>query len=239
MKPLIGITPSIQTDETGYTVHRAHCEAISEAGGLPLVIPYARKESTKLIAEQVDGLYLTGGYDIDPHYFNEEPHPKLGQIDPLRDEFEIELMHQMLALNKPILGICRGSQIINVALGGTMYQDLYSQRNDTFIQHQQNRALHYGSHFVQVEKQSLLYKMTNRERIKVNSNHHQANAKLGKNLRVVAVSEDGVPEAIERTGNPFVFGVQWHPERMLESEDEVSRAIYRYFVQEALRQREQ
>lgn len=228
MKPVIGITPSIHSDERGYIVHRAHCDAIRGAGGIPIIIPYEAGESVQVIAEELDGLYLTGGDDIDPHYFNEEPHLALGRIDPLRDEFEIELIHEMSVLHKPILGICRGSQILNVAFGGTMYQDIFTQKDAALIQHKQNRPLRYGSHFVEVNKQSLLYDIVKNERIKVNSNHHQANKELGKGLQLAATSDDGIIEAVEGGGETFLLGVQWHPERMLTNE--VSRAIYSYFI---------
>src|SRR5699024_2541433 len=233
MKPVIGITPSIEKNESTYPVHRAHCDAIKQAGGLPLILPYGTKNVPTLLAQHIDGLYITGGYDIDPHYFNEEPHPQLGQIDPLRDKFELALVHEMIALKKPILGICRGSQIINVALGGTMYQDLSSQKGEPLIQHIQNRPLHYPSHYIKVEKSSFLYRIVKHNNIKVNSNHHQANNQLGRNLRVSAISEDGVIEAIEREGELFVIGVQWHPERLIERQDEASQLLYAYFVSEA------
>lgn len=233
MKPLIGITPSIEENETMYTVHRAHCQALSDAGGVPLILPFAFGSLLKQFVQLIDGLYLTGGYDIDPHYFNEEPHPSLGKVNPLRDQFEIALVHAMLAQKKPIFGICRGSQIINVALGGTMYQDLLAEKGSRLIQHKQYRDLQYSSHAVKVEKSSLLYHIVKEETIYVNSNHHQANDVLGVNLLTAAVSEDGVIEAIERKGEPFVLGVQWHPERLLDQGDVVSQKIYNRFVKEA------
>lgn len=239
MKPVIGITPSIEQNETTYTVHRAHCQAVSDAGGMPVMMPFVFGTLMKQFVRMIDGLYLTGGYDIDPHYFNEEPHPALGKINPLRDQFEIALVHAMLAVNKPILGICRGSQIINVALGGTMYQDLLAEKDGRLIQHKQQRALQYSSHAVNVDKSSLLYRIVKKETIQVNSNHHQANDVLGVNLHSVAVSEDGVIEAIERRGKPFVLGVQWHPERLLERGDVVSQKIYKSFVKEASKVRNQ
>lgn len=233
MKPIIGITPSIEQNETTYTVHRAHCQAIADAGGIPIIMPYGFGKLMKQYVRIIDGLYLTGGDDIDPHYFNKEPHPDLGKVDPLRDQFEIELVHEMLSLHKPILGICRGSQIINVALGGTMYQDLLAEKDGRLIQHTQYRSLQYSSHAVKVKKSSLFYQIVKKETIHVNSNHHQANDTLGANLHTVAVSEDGVIEAIERRGTPFVIGVQWHPERLLERSDAVSKLIYISFVNEA------
>lgn len=233
MKPIIGITPSIDENEKTYSVHRAHCEAIIQAGGVPLVLPYVTPQLIPELVKEIAGLYLTGGYDIDPHYFNKEPHPELGKINPLRDRFEIELVRKMIRLEKPILGICRGSQIINVALGGTMYQDLLGEKGGRLIQHIQARLLQYSSHYVEVKKESLLNQIVQTGRIKVNSNHHQANDQLGKTLRIAALSEDGVIEAIERRGKPFVLGVQWHPEHLLLGDDVYSQMIYDYFVNEA------
>lgn len=233
MKPIIGITPSMTTCEKTYTVHRAHVEAVVKAGGVPVILPYNASSAVERIVKQIDGLYLTGGGDIDPHYFHEEPHVKLGRIDPLRDQFELDIFHATDALNKPILGICRGSQLMNVALGGTMYQDLYAQKGDTFIQHNQDRPLHYGSHFVEVKRPSLLYDIVQEKRIKVNSAHHQANNVLGNQLRVAARSKDSVIEAIEGITHPFMLGVQWHPERMIKQKDRASYAIYVSFIQAA------
>lgn len=230
---MIGITPSIEQNETTYTLHRAHCQAIVDAGGMPVIVPYVFGVLMEQFVEMIDGLYLTGGYDIDPHYFNKEPHPELGKVDPLRDQFEIELVHNIVALKKPILGICRGSQIINVALGGTMYQDLQDEKSTELIQHKQYRPLQYSSHVVKVTKPSMLYDIVKKETIHVNSNHHQANDILGEDLIVSAVSEDGVIEAVERQGEPFILGLQWHPERLLERKDVVSQLIYKAFVNEA------
>lgn len=144
----------------------------------------------------------------------------------------------MIALNKPILGVCRGCQVVNVALGGTMYQDLASQKDSNLIQHKQNRSLMYPSHFVYVEKNSLLFEITKEEKVQVNSNHHQANRLIGENLEVSATSGDGVIEAIERKSNPFILGVQWHPEQLLKRNDETSRAIYDRFIIEAMKPNE-
>lgn len=235
MKPVIGLTPSIDHEEEHFMLHVAHVRAIEAAGAIPLLLPYTKDEALILqMADRIDGLYLTGGHDIDPHFFNEEPHASLGRIHPLRDQFEIELVHRMIEKNKPILGVCRGSQVINVALGGSMYQDLAAQKDSNLIQHKQKRPLRYHSHFVYVEKNSLLYEITKEEKLKVNSNHHQANRILGDELIASAASGDGVIEAIERTIGPFVLGVQWHPEQMLKEGDEPSRKIYEWFVKEAL-----
>lgn len=234
MEPIIGLTPSVTHDEKSYTIAVAHSDAILNAGAFPIILSYSEDEAIiHRMAETLDGLYVTGGYDIDPHYFNEEPHRALGLVNPIRDYFEIELVKQMIALNKPVLGVCRGCQIINVALGGTMYQDIFTQKKGNVIQHVQRRSLQYVSHFIRIEKDSLFFDITQMERIKVNSNHHQANRLLGENLRISAMSDDGIIEAIELTTTPFVLGVQWHPEQLLKRNDQVARALYHYFVRVA------
>lgn len=238
MRPLIGVTPSVAKDKSRYTLHGAHGEAIERAGGIPIMIPYVSEAIVQQLAQKIDGLYLTGGYDIDPHYFNEEPEIGLGRVDPLRDLFEIKLLQEMLMYKKPVFGVCRGSQIINVALGGTMYQDLEEQKKDVFIQHKQKRQLVYGSHYIKISQDSLLYKMIQSERIKVNSNHHQANKQLGSGLQIAATSKDGVIEAIEGKNHPFLLGVQWHPERLLQQDDTASYALYTHFIKAVIQQKE-
>lgn len=230
MKPVIGITSALDQEGESYKIHRAHCEAIALAGGLGVILPYMEEEAALYLAHEIDGLYLTGGDDIDPHYFNEEPHVQLGWVDPVRDAFELSLFCEVYRLNKPVLGVCRGSQIINVALGGTMYQDLTCQKDGPLLQHRQQGSLNYGAHFIDVLPSTKLFQISKQKRIKVNSNHHQANARLGENLQIAAVSADGVIEAIESVDDLFILGVQWHPERMSMKENTVSSLIYKAFI---------
>ncbi|HLS22398.1 MAG TPA: gamma-glutamyl-gamma-aminobutyrate hydrolase family protein [Pseudogracilibacillus sp.] len=237
MKPIIGITPIIDKEEQVFSLNRAHVNAVVKSGGIPVILPYTNRVNTERIAQQLDGLYLTGGYDIDPHLFKEEPHPRLGRIEPLRDRFELTLLHRFIKENKPVFGVCRGAQVINVALGGTMYQDLSSQKKAPLIQHRQTRPLKYPSHYVYVKEDSLIYQIVKERRILVNSNHHQANWTLGKNVVASARSEDGVIEAIEVKEHPFIIGVQWHPERLLIEKDKVSKRLYSYFIKKAIERR--
>src|SRR5690606_13685052 len=138
----------------------------------------------------LDGLYLTGGNDIDPTLFGEEPHPRLGEINRVRDDFEMEIIHQMLLLNKPILAVCRGCQILNITLGGNMYQDIHSQIETPILQHSQKAINSQASHFVNVEKNSILYKLVKQTKIKVNSRHHQANREIANGFIVSGKSND-------------------------------------------------
>src|SRR5699024_7269696 len=152
--------------------------------------------------------------DIDPTYFDEEPHPALGSINPTRDVFETALIKEMLAQDKPILGVCRGAQIVNITLGGTMYQDIHSQIDGDLLQHSQRAPVGHGSHFVEVTTDSLLHQIVGTDTLRVNSRHHQANKDAAPGMIHSAKSSDGLPEATESTKHRFVLGVQWHPENL-------------------------
>src|SRR5699024_7127599 len=184
----------------------------------------------KQIAEAIDGLYLTGGNDIDPTIFGEEPHPNLGEINPIRDSFEIALIQQMLTQDKPVLGVCKGTQMINIALGGDMYQDIYTQIDTPLLQHAQNAPAEHGSHYVAIQANSLLNNITGKEKIKVNSRHHQANRMPGENMIHSGTASDGIIEATESTQHTFVLGLQWHPENMAVKDDENAKKIFNGFV---------
>ncbi|MEI3604121.1 gamma-glutamyl-gamma-aminobutyrate hydrolase family protein [Pseudogracilibacillus sp. SE30717A] len=232
MNPVIGITPSINEDSHTYFVNIDNMNAIVQSGGTPIILPLiASTNNINQIADMIDGLYLTGGNDIDPTLFNEEPHPKLGRINPARDEYEIALTKKMIEQNKPVLGVCRGSQILNIALGGTMYQDIYSQKEGELLQHQQNAPADHSSHYIHVAENSLLSRLVGKDKIKVNSRHHQANDKLGSALTVSGTASDGVIEAIEGDSETFVLGLQWHPENLINKGDESSKNIYAGFIQ--------
>lgn len=232
MKPIIGIVPAIDEEKDLYFFNKDHIKVIEEAGGTPIIIPYFTSTNrVHEILHILDGLYLTGGYDIDPTLFGEEPHPNLGVITRVRDDFEIVIIQKVLALDKPVLAVCRGSQILNVALGGTMYQDIYSQKNTPLLQHQQKAIDSHPSHYTHIEKNTLLYKLVKRQKIKVNSRHHQANREVGKGLIVSGKASDGIIEAVESKVHRFVLGLQWHPENMAANGDESSIKIYDGFIE--------
>jgi len=231
MKPLIGISPSAEVDQSYYMTTTDNMKAIEQAGGMPVVMPYATTEQDIAeLAGRIDGLYLTGGYDIDPTLFGEEPHPKLGTIIPARDKFEIAMVHKMRELGKPIFGVCRGCQIMNIAVGGDMYQDMYSQIEGNLLQHQQKAPKEHGSHFVFVEENSLLHKLTGENKLTVNSRHHQANRHVPETFQVSGKASDGVIEAVESKEEPFFLGLQWHPENMVAHKDIASEKIYQGFI---------
>lgn len=232
MQPVIGIIPSMDNEEKSYYVHPDNVEAIKKAEGLPIIIPFMEdSEQINQLLQWIDGLYLTGGVDIAPKWYGEEPHPKLGRVDPPRDEFEITVIKKFYALQKPIFGVCRGSQALNVALGGKMFQDIYAQMDGELLQHQQKSLAGYTSHQVKITPGSLLEKLTGKTTLQVNSRHHQANRLVAEELQVSAKAQDGVIEAIEGKGDFFVLGVQWHPESLLAKNDEDSLKIYKGFVQ--------
>ena len=215
MKPIIGITADTEGARK-YQVNTNYVTAVIRAGGFPLILPNGIEQDLKQAAEMLDGLLLTGGGDIDPTLFNEEPHALLGEVTPSRDSLEIELAKEMLQVNKPILGICRGLQILNVALGGAIIQDIQSQNTNPILQHSQKAPRSHQSHFVQVEKDTILGSIAETPKIKVNSFHHQAVKNVPKPLIISGIASDGIIEAVESTAHHFVLGVQWHPEALAE-----------------------
>lgn len=221
----------MEVDQLHYAVANRNVEAILRAGGMPVMLPYVLEErDVEQIANQIDGLYATGGYDIDPTLFGEEPHPNLGTIIPARDQSEILLMTKLLEMGKPILGVCRGAQTLNIAAGGDMYQDIYAQINQELLQHSQKAPRDHGSHFVYVSQGSLLHKLTGSEKFRVNSLHHQANRDVSGSFRISGKASDGVVEAVESKEHPFALGLQWHPEAMAATDDVASLNIYEGFI---------
>ncbi|GIN87218.1 gamma-glutamyl hydrolase [Heyndrickxia sporothermodurans] len=230
MKPIIGITSNVEFD-LKHSLVNDYIQAVINAGGIPIIIPVGIDSDVSQIVEKIDGLVLSGGGDIDPTLFGEEPHQKLGAISPGRDSLEIALIHRFLEANKPVLAICRGIQILSIATGGDMFQDIYSQSNLELLQHSQNATRYHFSHYVKVESNSLLADIAGQTEFKVNSFHHQAVRNVVKPLVVTARASDGVIEAIESSEHNFVLGLQWHPEPLALNEDHISKAIFQRFVQ--------
>ncbi|NLL18237.1 MAG: gamma-glutamyl-gamma-aminobutyrate hydrolase family protein [Clostridia bacterium] len=231
MNPLIGITCG--QEQEGYSVTRYYSEAIQRAGGIPVLLPVTGEQILiEAYANKLDGLLLTGGDDLDPVLFGEEPLRGLGPVDPDRDHFELELCKLLLVNGKPVLGICRGMQVLNVACGGTIYQDLVRQLPES-LEHRQRAPKNRVSHQVVLDSSSLLRGVLKTSALRVNSFHHQAVKDLGQGLKAVAKASDGVIEGVEKeTG--FVLGVQWHPERLWQDYEEQGR-LFAAFVKAALR----
>lgn len=231
MKPIIGITSNIR-DEKLLTTGLSNIRAIVKAGGVPIVLPNLSEDSeVDRLVESIDGLLVTGGGDVDPNIFGEEPHPELGEVCPERDHFEIMMISKFLKLDKPILGICRGSQMINVSAGGDLFQDIYAQHDHQLLQHRQNAPRSHVTHFVDVAENSLLHQAVQSTRFKVNSYHHQAVRKVAEGFEVCARASDGIIEAFECKTHRFVLGVQWHPENLTGKNDIYSLKLFNAFVQ--------
>lgn len=227
MKPIIGITPNF-SDGTGlYTINRDYVASIQAAGGQPVLL-FPAKETNRL-PDFLDGILFSGGGDIDPLLFGEEPLRQSGEISPLRDSFELPLCRLALEAGLPLLGICRGMQVMNIAAGGSIYQDIATQIGSS-IKHSQQAPRPHGTHSVTLEGGSLLAALWGKKRVVVNSFHHQAVARLGGCFSAVAHSPDGVTEAIERQDGAFALGVQWHPEAMKTEEQSL---LFSAFVRAA------
>lgn len=239
--PLIGITPSPIREELPhgtldrYAVSTNYVEAVLAADGIPVVLP-PQDGHTATILDTVDGLLLSGGGDIAPsQYGDEDLHPKTYGVHPLRDRFELDLLSRANARDLPILCICRGIQVMNVAYGGTLHQDIPSS-GLTVHEHRQDEChlpTDAVSHHVYVEPDSLLSIIYGTDRIGVNSFHHQAIADVGTGLRVAGRAEDGLIEALVDPARSFLLGVQWHPEMMFPTHHE-HLAPFRALVQAAM-----
>ena len=217
MLPVIGI-PISQDEQEDFKMSQNYANRIIENGGLPFFLPVTTKSlMIPQIARKIDGLLLPGGVDIDPNLYGEQPRPRLGRIVPNTDAFEVSIIKEFLGLNKPIFGICRGCQILNVALGGTLYQDLVREYEGVF-QHQQSAPRWHSAHTIVIDPESRLYQLAdNKPNVRVNTYHHQAVKTLGSGLKATAHALDGVIEAFENPNHRFLLGVQWHPESMVKS----------------------
>jgi len=216
MRPLILATTSSdpQRYRTPYVVLGSpYLEAVEKVGGTPLLLTPAHSElSREHLLDLADGLMLTGGEDVAPSRYGEEPHPKLETVNFARDEMEFEALRAALERGMPVLAICRGMQLLNVALGGTLYQDLPSQLGGDLL-HEQDAPIDQRWHEAKVEPGSRLERIFGQETLHINSFHHQAVKELAPELRALAWASDGIVEAVEAPAYPWVFGVQWHPER--------------------------
>ncbi|HEX5700792.1 MAG TPA: gamma-glutamyl-gamma-aminobutyrate hydrolase family protein [Rubrobacter sp.] len=226
MPPIIGITATLKEDidevaerPLGRFVRADldYVEGVAGAGGAPVVLPPAGDERTaEAVIRSLDGLLLSGGSDLDPGYYGEEPVAELGVTLPERDAFEMALVGMALRRGMPVFGICRGMQVLNVALGGTLYQDLPSQWGRDLLGHRQDTPKRQPRHEVRVEHGSYIAEVMERESVKVNSYHHQGIKDLAEGLIATGFSTDGVVEAVEAgdLSERWLLGVQWHAEAM-------------------------
>ncbi|WP_456279252.1 gamma-glutamyl-gamma-aminobutyrate hydrolase family protein [Bacillus sp. AK128] len=221
-KPIIGITGAYVKHNQhmeGVYVHHDYHRSVAANGGLPIILPYINSELAIEMIQLCDGIILSGGEDVEPSFYGEDPHIHLGATIPERDQVEITIAKYAIDHDIPLLAICRGVQILNVALGGTLIQDIPSQSKDP-IQHSQIVDRGRDTHWVNITSSSRLYSIFGSEKLRVNSLHHQSIHTLGKDLCVVAISSDGIIEAVEYTKpSRFTLGVQWHPESMTKSNE--------------------
>ncbi len=234
-KPLIGVTATQEKGDapSNYQIGRHYINGVARAGGIPIILPLIQnEEQIQELAFRLDGLLMSGGVDMDPMLFGEEPHPKMGRIDPERDFFEKTMLEKMLQQEKAVFGICRGCQIINLVMGGTIYQDLPAQKGGELVKHSQNAPRWYPTHSVKVKSGSDLIDVFADETIRVNSYHHQAIKDVAPGFTATAHAPDGVVEAIEYQKDQFILGVQWHPEQLWER-DEATLELFRMFVNKA------
>lgn len=217
VEPMVGIacghTPESGRDEERYFVNRDYADSIEAAGGLPILIPPVSLETLPRILDQVDAVLLPGGPDIDPDIFGEEPLAALGRVDPVGDQADLAVARLALQRDFPVLGICRGLQVLNVAAGGSLYQDIGRQIPNS-LKHYQQAPRHHPTHEVRLRIGTLVHGMFGADRVRVNSFHHQSAKDLAPGFVVSAVSSDDVVEAIESRVHRFAVGVQWHPEGM-------------------------
>lgn len=235
--PLIGIPAASYVDQEysatpTYRFNGHYPAALAACGALPLVIPLNLPEDAlRAIFARLDGLCLPGGVDVDPAEYGEERHPHLGAVDAPRDRTELLLARWALEADLPVLGICRGIQLLNVAAGGTLYQHIPAQvpQAGRHNYHLQESAWETPTHEVRIEPESRLAGMVGAEQLRTNSFHHQSLKDVAPGFQATAWAPDGVVEAIEQPAKPFVVAVQWHPEGMFRT-DTYARRIFEAFV---------
>jgi putative glutamine amidotransferase len=236
MRPLIGITCQPTLNATSqrpmYGLGQSYVHAVELAGGIPLLIPPMGDDtSLRAIAERLDGILLSGGGDVDPARYGEEPIPQLGLVEPERDELELALARIAIDDDQPLFGICRGMQALNVAQGGTLYQDISAQQPDAIKHdyHSYEGPRDRRAHEITIADGSPLAGIIGKKRYAVNSFHHQALKEPGKDVKIIGWAEDGLAEAMMVEDHPFALAVQYHPEELVDS-DPVALALFQEFV---------
>lgn len=235
---VIGISTRNVTNEYGITFAaspKTYVQVLASAGAAPVLIPLGiSNEGLKKLLPVLDGVLFTGGGDIASERYGGSAHHKVADVDKERDAFELQLVRDVIALEKPFLGICRGFQIINVAFGGTLYSHISDQHPGALEHHCfPDYPFDHIAHTVELSAQSRIAKIMGRQVLRVNSLHHQGIRELGDNLRAVGYAPDGILEAVELPGHPFGVAVQWHPEWM--PDDPYMQALFKAFTRAASR----
>lgn len=230
-KPIIGVTPLFDIAKNSIWMLPDYENAVLKAGGIPMILPLTDDDCViSQIAQTIDGLLVTGGQDVNPSLYGEEKKEYCGEICESRDVFEIKITKEITKLDKPVLGICRGLQVINVCFGGTLYQDLNKEFGCDIV-HRMEGPNDRPWHSVTISEGCILNSVLG-EKADVNSCHHQGIKKLGDSLKATAFSSDGLIEGIERPSSKFFIAVQWHPERLYKNMNEEFE-IFRRFVSES------
>ena len=231
----VAVTASIRPegDTRRVRLTAAYVTALERAGLIPLIVPpLSSAEAASSVLDSVAGLVLTGGEDVDPARYGEKRHEKVVSVNAARDATEAALVEEARARGTPVLAICRGIQILNVALGGSLVQDIPTQCEST-IDHDEEGARTSRSHEISIEPGSLIAKAVGTEHCSVNSFHHQSVKRVADGMRVTARSPDGIIEGIESTDEDWwAMGVQWHPEEMTESAEPWDRGLFKAFAKQ-------
>ena len=228
-KPIVGVMPLVDRERESLWMLPGYMEGIMQAGGVPVMLPLTGNlDILKRAAEMCSSFLFTGGQDVSPSMYGEESLPTCGETSPARDGMEKEIFALAVEAEKPVLGICRGIQLINVLMGGTLYQDLPTQMPST-VEHHQIPPYDRPVHEVYIERGTPLYSLLERDSLAVNSYHHQGIKKLATGLRTMATAPDGLIEAVYAPGKRYLWAFQWHPEFSF-LRDDVSREIFRSFI---------
>ena len=231
-KPLIGI--SCQHPGNNSQSRLTYTQSVIKAGGTPMLIPISEDSLTlRDIVRRLDAIILIGGEDIHPSYYGEEAIPELGDVDPVRDVYDLQLIRLAHDFNIPMLGICRGEQLINVAFGGTLYQDIPTQHPDTSVCHSQQAPSSTPTHQVNFTEDSEIAAILGTTTLMTNTHHHQAVKEPAPGFKITARAADGIPEAIESTEGYPIWGVQFHPETRTVAGDDVSLRIFSFLTRKA------
>ncbi|MBO4784533.1 MAG: gamma-glutamyl-gamma-aminobutyrate hydrolase family protein [Lachnospiraceae bacterium] len=230
MKPIIGIIPLVDEEKDSLWMLPGYMNGISEVGGIPIMLPLTSDaDDIKELLSKVQGILFTGGHDVNPAIYNEAPINQTVSFCKERDAMESEVLKQVLEIDMPLLGICRGIQFINAYLGGTLYQDIPTQFTSKLNHHHQSPPYDKPVHKVIIKENSRLFSLLKKKSLEVNSYHHQAVKDLAPGLSVMALAEDGLIEAIEIKDKKFAWAFQWHPEFSYVT-DEDSLKIFKEFV---------
>ncbi|WP_274307436.1 gamma-glutamyl-gamma-aminobutyrate hydrolase family protein [Solibacillus daqui] len=228
MKPIIGLT--MHPVEGKMEINNSYIQAIKRAGGIPVCVPYMDEETVDTVLNGLSAILLIGGYDVNPLIFDQEPHYKLGTVIDERDRSDILIAKKAFERNMPMLGICRGEQVMNVAFGGTLLQDIDTQVKNV-LKHTQASMRHELTHTVELFP-SKLQEIIGQETILTNSYHHQAVDIVAPGFLINAQAKDGVIEGIEHPEHPYCIGVQWHPEGL--QNDQPSEKLFNSFIEAAV-----